>query len=136
MHRYLPLTTVRLLVDHRLANLSSILSQAHLNRLAREAPLHNARELVRNTRPQITNMIKKVEKLAEEEAATLLEEAIVAMQSEQKNELTRLQALAKVNPNIRQEEIQSLEQLPGILEDHLRQAQVRLDAIRVAMVSE
>jgi ATP-dependent helicase HepA len=135
LHRYLPLTSVRLLVDHRLSDLSGILSSAHLDRLAKEAPLHNARDLVRHTRPQLTRMISQLEKLAETEKVKLRDAAIKAMRTEQKIELERLQALARVNPNIRREEIQLLEELPGQLETCLRQSQMRLDALRVAMVS-
>lgn len=136
LHRYLPLTSVRLLVDHRLSDLSGILSHNHLNRLVREAPLHNARELVRHTRPQLTRMAGQLEKLAEDQKAKILDSAIAAMQTEQKAELERLRALAGVNPNIRQEEISCLEELPGKLKVCLRQGQMRLDALRVAMVSE
>jgi ATP-dependent helicase HepA len=136
LHRYLPLTSVRLLVDHRLTDLSGILSGVQLDRLAKEAPLHSARELVRHTRPQLTRMIGQLEKLADDEMVKIRDASIAAMQSEQKIELERLQALARVNPNIRAEEIQRLEALPGQLETCLRQAQMRLDALRVAMVSE
>lgn len=136
LHRYLPLTSVRLLVDHRLADLSEILSRSHLDRLAKEAPLHNARELVRHTRPQITRMISRTEELAEAQKGQLVDAAITAMQSELTFEIDRLHALAKVNPNIRQQEIESLKGLPEQLESCLGQAQMRLDAVRVAMVSE
>jgi ATP-dependent helicase HepA len=135
LHRYLPMTSIRLLVDHRLGDLSGILSSDHLDRLAKEAPLHNARDLVRHTRTQLTRMIGELEKLAETEKVKLRDAAIKAMRSDQKIELERLQALARVNPNIRQEEIQLLETLPGRLETCLRQSQMRLDALRVAMVS-
>jgi len=123
-------------VDQRLTNLGGILSSAHLDRLAREAPVHSARELVRHTRPQLTRMIDQLEQLADVERVKILDDAIANMRSEQKIELDRLQALARVNPNIRREEIQRLEELPGQLEACLRQAQMRLDALRVAMVSE
>ena len=136
LHRYLPLTSIRLLVDHRNTDLSSILSEAHINKLARQAPIHNSRELVRHTRPKITEMITHSEKLAQSSRPELVNQAIATMHAELKTELERLQALAKVNPNIRREEIEELEGLPEKLEAYLSAADLRLDAIRVAMVSE
>jgi ATP-dependent helicase HepA len=50
--------------------------------------------------------------------------------------LERIQALAAVNPNIREEEIRFVRETTERLEHHLNSAQLRLDAIRVAMVTE
>jgi ATP-dependent helicase HepA len=136
LHRYLPLTSIRLLIDQRLTDLSAILGSTHLDRLAREAPLHQARELLRHTRPQLTRMIDRLEKLADDEKGKAREAAIAGMRSEMKFELERLQALARVNPNIRPDEIRRLEELPARMEACLRQARVRLDALRVAVVSD
>jgi ATP-dependent helicase HepA len=136
LHRYLPLTTVRLLVDNRNNDLTGILSSAHLGRLVKEAPIHNARDLVRHTRPRITSMLEYAGKLAQAQEKILLEEAVASMRSQQKVERERLQALALVNPNIRREELDHVEHTADRLEPYLRGAQLRLDAIRVVMVTE
>jgi len=47
-----------------------------------------------------------------------------------------LQALAKVNPNIRAEEITQLEENQKALAGYLANAQLKLDAIRVALITE
>jgi len=133
--RYLPLTPVRVVVDSKHSDLSKILSHAHINRLGRKAPRNSARELVRHTRPQITAMIGKATLLADAQRAGMLADAVNNMQTAQRRELDRLQALSSVNPNIRKEEIQYLEDSTGRLQSYLDAAQMRLDAIRVAMVS-
>jgi ATP-dependent helicase HepA len=136
LHRFLPLTTVRLVVDHRNTDLSGILSSALINRLAERASLHNARELVRQTRPRITVMLEHAEQRAEAQKDGILNAAIENMQAGQQVELERIQALAAVNPNIREEEIRFVRETTERLEHHLNSAQLRLDAIRVAMVTE
>ena len=65
-----------------------------------------------------------------------LNAAIENMRAGQQIELGRIQALAAVNPNIREEEIRFVQETTQRLEHHLNNAQLRLDAIRVAMVTE
>ena len=136
LHRFLPLTTIRRVVDNRSNDLTEILSGAHLNRLAQKVSIHHAHELVRQTRPRITTMLEYAVNQAEAQKSTVLEAAISAMKSAQQVERERLRALAEVNPNIRPEEIRHVEGLAEQLESHLAGAQLRLDAIRVAMVAE
>jgi ATP-dependent helicase HepA len=134
--RYLPLTTIRLIVDHRDNDLSSILSHSLINKLSRKVPRAKARDIVRHTRPKITGMIKFAESLADTQKTPILESALSQMKSSQQAELDRLEALAEKNPNIRQEEIEMLQTRMGRLQTHLQEAQVRLDAIRVIVASE
>jgi len=136
LHRFLPLTTVRRVVDNRNNDLTDILSSAHFNRLAQKVSIHHARELVRQTRPRITTMLEQAVKLAEARKSGIIDAAIAAMRTTQQVEWERLQALAEVNPNIRSGEIQHVKEMAGQLESHLSGAQLRLDAIRVAMVTE
>ncbi|MSQ97888.1 MAG: RNA polymerase-associated protein RapA [Xanthomonadales bacterium] len=136
LQRYLPQTTVRALLDGLHNDLSSILGSAYLNRRVQETPLHSARELVRHTRPQLTAMLAQAQVLAEARAAALRDAAAVTARTEQTIELERLQALAAVNPNIRPQEIQYLQEAAERLHGFIHSAQLRLDAIRVVVVTE
>ena len=136
LSRHLPLSTVRVLVDNKHSDMSNTLSNEQINRLSKKVHQRTAQELVRHTRKQITGMIDHAKKLAAAQQATILATAVSTMHSVQSAELERLQALAVVNPNIRDEEIQGLEDKTGQLERHLQAAQLRLDAIRVAMVAD
>jgi ATP-dependent helicase HepA len=136
LQRYLPQTTVRVLLDGLHNDLSSILGGAYLNRRAQETPLHSARELVRHTRPQLAAMLAQAQVLAETRAVALRDEAAATARTEQKIELERLQALAAVNPNIRAQEVQYLQEAAERLHGFIHSAQLRLDAIRVVVVTE
>jgi ATP-dependent helicase HepA len=136
LHRYLPLTTIRVVLDSNHTDLSHVLTSTRLDTLSEKVPKRSAQELVRHVRPQITNMIAEAETLANSKKGVIVDDAALQMAQLQNSELNRLQALAKVNPNIRQEEIDHLQTSSKKLQQFLQGAQLKLDALRVAMVRE
>ena len=58
------------------------------------------------------------------------------MQQLQTSELQRLQALAQVNPNIRQEEIDHLLAETDGLQHYLASTHLKLEALQIAVVTE
>ncbi|ARN76405.1 RNA polymerase-binding ATPase [Oceanicoccus sagamiensis] len=136
IQRYLPLTTMRIVVDSNNTDLSKVLTPAHLDKLGQKVPKRSAQDLIRHARPQISAMISRAEQLAEPKKDGLIEEAAGKMQTEQVAELGRLKALAAVNPNIRQEEVEYLKQSAVSLQRYLQGAQLKLDAVRVALVTD
>jgi len=135
LSRYLPLTTIRIVVDSNSTNLSQLLTSAHINKLSQKVPKRSAQDLVRHARAQISEMVTQAESLADVEMATVSQQAAEKMQIEQAQELQRLKALAAVNPNIRSAEISYLEHATENLQRYLDGAQLRLDAVRVALVT-
>ncbi len=134
--RYLPLTTVRVVIDSNGNNLSKVLTPAHFSKLGQKVPKRSAQDLIRHARSSINSMIIGAEKFAAEYTPELVQQAVDAMQTQQGGELQRMKALADVNPNIRQEEITflsaSIEQMHSLLQG----AQMKLDAIRVAVLTD
>lgn len=136
LQRHLPLTTVRIVIDSNNTDLSRVLTAGHINKLGQKVRKRNAQDLIRHARPQITTMIEKAATLAEAKKDGILAIAETSMQTEQATELQRLQALSKVNTNIRQEEIDFLQELGTSAHSYLQRAQLKLDAVRVALVTE
>lgn len=136
LQRYLPLTSIRVVVDSRNNDLSEILSSKHFNKLGQNVRRHTAQDVVRQTRTQIIEMIKQAETLAAKQQVGIVETASEDMHSMQHSELQRLKALAKVNPNIRSQEIDHLEAETSELEACLEHAQIKLDALRIAVITE
>ena len=136
LHRYLPLTTVRVVVDSKLNDLSEILRERHFNKLGQKVRRHTAQDFVRHTRGQIVTMIERAEQLAARHERSIVDAAAMQMQNLQQSELKRLQNLAEVNPNIRQEEIDHLLEQSNKLQHFLDSASSSLDALRVAIVTE
>jgi ATP-dependent helicase HepA len=136
LHRYLPLTTVRVVVDSKKNDLSTILTEQHFNKLGQRVRKHRAQDFIRHARPQIVTMIEQAEFLATRHEQSIVDAANTQMQNLQQSELRRLQALAEVNPNIRKEEIDYLLTETGELEHYLSSAHIRLEALRVAVVTD
>jgi len=136
LHRYLPLTTVRTVVDNKHNDLSNILTEKHFNKLGQRVRRHAAQDFVRHARPKIVTMIEKAEQLAAEQEQSIIDTANKQMQTLQQSELRRLRALAEVNPNIRQEEIDYLLAEVDELQHHLDSAHIKLEAVRVAVVTD
>lgn len=136
LHRYLPLTTLRIVVDSQANNLSDILTVEHFIKLGQKVPRRSAQDFVRHARPQIVSMIKQAEQLADGHQQGIVDDASQLMQTLQQSELQRLQALAEVNPNIRSEEVEHLQAETSELQQFLATATMKLDALRVAVITE
>lgn len=136
LQRYLPLTSIRVVVDSKNNDLSQIFTSKHFNKLGQNVRRHAAQDVVRQTRSQIIKMIKQAEDLAGKQQLEIVNAATEKMQNMQQSELQRLQALARVNPNIRQQEIDHMISETAELDDYLGHAHVKLDALRVAVITE
>ena len=136
LQRYLPLTLVRVVVDSKNNDLSNILTEKHFNKLGQKVHRHTAQDFLRHARTQILSMIKQAERVGHIQERPILEASVIKMRELQRIEILRLQALAGVNPNIRQEEIDHLLNQTDEMQHHLDSANIRLDAIRVAVVTD
>jgi ATP-dependent helicase HepA len=135
LHRYLPLTTVRIVVDSKQNDLSAILTQRHFDKLGQRVHKHRAQDFLRHARAQIVSMIEQAEILAGKHEQSIVDAASTKMVNLQQSELTRMRALAQINPNIRQEEIDHLVNETSQMEHYLAATHIKLDALRVAVVS-
>ena len=136
IHRYLPESSVRITIDNHGRNLSTALKHDVLNHLAEKVKKRTTQDLIQHARPQIQVLIDKSSKQAAPQQDKIIEAAQQSFAEKAKDDLERLKALAKVNPNIRKEEITQLEENNQAVVEYLANAQLKLDAIRVALVTE
>ena len=136
IQRYFPQSLIRVVTDANKNDLSKVLTMEHMNRLAERVKRVAGQNILRHARKQIAELAKHAEELAQVQQATIIEESIRNMQSMQSQELDRLSSLSKVNPNIRKEELDYLKATTVQSEEFMHQAQLRLDAIRVAITSQ
>jgi ATP-dependent helicase HepA len=80
-------------------------------------------------------MLQQAEPLVAVEAQALIEAAKVEADQQLTLELERLKALKEVNPNIRDDELESIESNRQQVLNSLNDASWRLDAIRLIVVS-
>lgn len=136
LHRYLPLDMTRIVIDNQANDLSEVLTEKHFNRLGQPVRLLNAQEFIRHMRVKISTMIAHAEKLAGQREASIVDAARQQMQTLQQSELKRLRALAEINPNIRQEEIDYLQTETAELNQYLASTHLKLEALRIAVITE
>lgn len=135
LFRYLPALTLRNLLDSTGRDLSKALPAEKLDQLLQKVPRQTAQGLVRHARPQLQTMLAKVEELEQAKVAGIIDSAIEQMVAQQREALQRLTELAKVNPNIRQQEIDWIKEETAMLADYLSKAQLRLDSVRVIVAT-
>lgn len=133
LFRYMPQSLVRVLLDDKGKDLSGVLGINQLSKLLQKVPRNNAQDLVRHARPVLTTMVQKAEEITVAKQAELIAEATAKVTEQLNSELSRMKALKAVNPNVRQEEINYLQQRLAASQQFLSQAKIRLDALRVVM---
>lgn len=129
--RFLPPTLIRVLVDERFRDLARRLPHSQIAPLCESVDRHTALQIVQQRRHALQDLLDHGRTLAEEKTAGLVKDALERMMSSYTAEIQRLVALRKVNPNVRNEEIQGVRQQGMALHEHLKSAQLRLDALRV-----
>ncbi|MEH6578340.1 MAG: RNA polymerase-associated protein RapA [Amphritea sp.] len=135
LQRYLPQTLVRVVVDINNADLSAILTEQHINNLSQRVGKRQAVEIVKHTRVDISKLVEQAETIAEKQEAGIVTAANEKVEQLLGAELTRLAALAAVNPNIRQDEIDHIADNKALLLEYLATLQLKLDAVRVIVVT-
>lgn len=135
LQRYLPEACIRRVIDSNGNDLSSVITEQHFTSLGKRVGKNIAYNLVKHTRDEISGLVAKVESQVESTELELISEARKAVQMQQQDERERLVALSKVNPNIRQEEIDAIDQHEQKLLSALDNASLKMDAIRIAVVT-
>lgn len=129
IERFLPPTPLRAIVDTKLQSRSDYrASPSSLQRAPdRDIEVSRYRKYLSTLVPP---MRKRAEELALIEAKTVIANALQAAELELGGEIARLTALKRVNPSVRQQEIDALQSELTALRNALPQAHTRLDAVR------
>ncbi|MDE9445598.1 RNA polymerase-associated protein RapA [Xenorhabdus bovienii] len=133
--RFLPPTPVRLLMDLKGTNLAPQVEFESFNRQLNAINRHNASKLVSAVQKEVHAILQQSEPLVEQQAREVIEKAKKEADNVLSAELSRLEALKAVNPNIRDDELEAVESEHKHLLLNLDQANWRLDAIRLVVVS-
>lgn len=92
---------------------------------------HEAATLISDNQPQIIKLLQNGEAMAQKLMAESVNTAAASMLQIQTNEIKRLVALKKVNPNVRESELEYLKEQTLQLHQCLKQASVELVALHV-----
>jgi ATP-dependent helicase HepA len=129
--RYFPPTIIRIVIDKEGKNYNSVLSHESINESAIPVDEETAINVIRDQVNDLKDMVKYCEQQALSPAKKLLDAAHQRGYELLNKEISRLLALSKVNPNVRQEELDYYEDHWKMLEKVIDSATPRLDALRI-----
>lgn len=135
LQRFLPPTPIRMLLDRKGTNLAAKVEFESFNQQLNTINRHMASKLVNAVQPDVHAMLQMAEADIAQQAQALIDSAKQQADDSLSAELSRLTALKAVNPNIRDDEVELLELNRRDVLDTLQQANWRLDAIRLIVVS-
>jgi ATP-dependent helicase HepA len=133
--RHLPPTTLRIVTDQQGKDHGERLTHELIGRTRESIPPDTAMRVIRGYQQPLRDMLAASEQLAQRRAPDITATARLHLQQNLETEINRLQALRRVNPNVREEEITHLEQELAAGMRALDGASLRLDALRVLIVT-
>ena len=133
--RYLPVSPLRLLVDVNGKELSGALPHDRLNEMCSNIRRRTAQAIVPQIRPQVETMVDHVERLSEPHLEPLKSQALEQLEASFGPEIRRLEALQKVNPAIREEEIDFFRDQFEAAKEAIGHASLALEGIRVIVTA-
>ncbi len=129
--RYLPPDLLRVFVDSEGRDCAAEIEVETVVQATTSVPPHLARDLVQAQHDTVRQQVMAAETLAEQRTPQLREQSVKDMETELGAELNRLTALAKVNPSIRPDELQALQDDMAELREALSQSRMQMEAVRV-----
>lgn len=135
LNRFLPPTPVRMLVDKNGTNLAAQVEFESFNRQLSAVNRHTGSKLVNAVQPDVHAILQLAEEKVEAAAQVLIKAAREEADEKLSAELSRLEALKAVNPNIRDDELEAIETNRLQVMESLAQANWRLDALRLIVVT-
>ena len=133
--RFLPHTPVRILIDQDKVELTDKIAHADLAESGISFDKLQIVSFLNSQRKHITTMLNEAEQNARVRMAQLIAESHKAMLASLTGEIKRLVRLKKVNPTIKEEEIEHLKDITMLLHENIQEAQLRLDAVRFVITS-
>lgn len=135
LNRFLPPTPVRMLLDKNGNNLAAQVEFETFNRQLSAVNRHTGSKLVNAVQQDVHAILQLGEAQVEKSARALIDAARKEADEKLTAELSRLEALRAVNPNIRDDELSAIESNRQQVMESLDQAGWRLDALRLIVVT-
>ncbi len=133
--RFLPPTALRLVLDAQSQDRAAAFPPERLRGQCLTRNRKLAQAILQAKATTLETMLDQGERLAAAAAADLEARARARMSAEMTEEIERLRALARVNPNVRPAEIAALEDRRDRLAQHLGRVRLHLDALRLVVAA-
>lgn len=133
--RFLPHTPVRILIDQRKKDLTAVIVHDSLVDTGNSFEKAQISQFLSSQRQHIHDMIQVAEQLAGTQMQQLIAESSNRMIAALTGEIKRLVRLKKINPGIKEQEIEQLKEMTMLSHESIQEAQLRLDAVRFVITS-
>jgi ATP-dependent helicase HepA len=130
LSRYLPTTLIRTLLDHHGRALHEI-PETEIGEHPQVFEQDRVCAFLRRQKGNLENLLAIAENHAARQLPELISAGSSCMLDEMTAELQRLAALRRVNPNVRQEELDGLKTEALEMQGYIEAAHLRLDAVRL-----
>ncbi len=134
--RYLQQASIRLLLDPQGRDLADEHPHHSLTRIGLPIDRAVAKQAIASQRAQLRQLFARAATITEQRLKAILATSEKRLRCHFDDELERLRALARRNPNIRERDIQALRAEADELAASLAGARIRLDAARLIVVGE
>ena len=129
--RYLPPTTIRVVMDERGNDHNEKLAHDAINKAGAHVDTNTAVQVVRAKQKVLKQLLESCEQRAQQQAPAIFKAAHTQAEEILMREINRLKALQQVNPNVRDDEIAFYDQQLQTLTQLIDATRLRLDALRV-----
>ncbi len=133
--RFLARTNLRVVVDSAGEDVTAQYPRATLDAGVRDVPKATGQKVVMRMHDQIEQLVEHATHMGEVRQEGIVRDAIARLRAELDAEIERLRQLARVNPNVRAEEIDALNEDRDACAHYLAAGQLKLDAVRVIVAT-
>lgn len=133
--RFLPATPIRILLDNSGRELTDIIGHEQLNILCQHVKKVMRPAILKEIRQPLTDMLTQAQEQVLKQQDNLIEEAQGRVERILGTEIKRLQQLQKVNPAIREEEIDFFSTQKTQVLKHIAQASLEPQAARIIITT-
>ncbi len=130
-NRYLPSMMIRIVTDPKGRDYSQLLTLDEASYSTSPVNAETANAVINNYREPLKKMLQICEANASKQSEEIIQRALQSGTSQLQEEINRLEALSRINPTIREEEITFFKNQLAALQQALSSATIRLDAQRV-----
>lgn len=128
--RFLPPTPLRVLIDQNQKDVTAAVSHESMRDMLDSIDKEQISQFLNSQRQHIQDMINVGEQKAKAVMQGLITESSNLMISAFTGEIKRMVRLKKINPGIKDQEIQQLKEMTMLAHESIQEAQLRLDAVR------
>jgi ATP-dependent helicase HepA len=133
--RFLPPTPVRVLIDQEGRDLSQKINHGSLVEVDTAIEKEQITEFLIGQKKHINTLLETGKEIAGEVMKMTVRESTETMLEVMSNEIKRLVRLKKINPGIKHEEIEYLQNMTRELNTNIQEARLKMDAVRFLIAS-